>query len=494
MKKEFVLLRTSAIKPYENNPRINDSAVDAVIESINQCEYIDPIEIDENNVILSGHTRLKALQKLKIKSADCIRVTGLTEEQKRKYRLLTNKTGELADWDLEKLGAELDDLDFGDFDFGFDLPEENDEPQEISEDNYEEPAPKQPKSKLGDIYELGNHRLICGDCTDVNVIDRLMDGVKADCVFTDPPYGMKKESEGVLNDNLNYDDLLDFNRQWIPLTFGALKDTGCWYCWGIDEPLMDIYSAILKPLKRQNKIVIRNYITWAKHSAFGIGSSLQLSYPKETEKCWFIMKGQDWNNNNAEFFNTKFERILDYLRGEADKAGIKQKDVERVTGVQMYSHWFTKSQFSIMSEKHYEEFQKAYPECFKKPYAELRTMLGESNNPTAELKPYFDATTNNPVGDIGLTDVWRFPVTSNKEREGLDHATPKPIALCSRAINASSQEGQIVLDVFGGSGSTLIACEQLNRKCYMCELDPKYVDVIIDRWEKFTGKKAVKLK
>jgi hypothetical protein len=126
MKKEFVLLRTSAIKPYENNPRINDSAVDAVIESINQCEYIDPIEIDENNVILSGHTRLKALQKLKIKSADCIRVTGLTEEQKRKYRLLTNKTGELADWDLEKLGAELDDLDFGDFDFGFDLPEEND--------------------------------------------------------------------------------------------------------------------------------------------------------------------------------------------------------------------------------------------------------------------------------------------------------------------------------------------------------------------------------
>ena len=126
MEKEFVLLRTSAIKPYENNPRINDSAVDAVIESINQCEYIDPIEIDENNVILSGHTRLKALQKLKIKTADCIRVTGLTEEQKRKYRLLTNKTGELADWDLEKLGAELDDLDLGNFDFGFDLPEEND--------------------------------------------------------------------------------------------------------------------------------------------------------------------------------------------------------------------------------------------------------------------------------------------------------------------------------------------------------------------------------
>ena len=190
MGKEYIRLKLSEIHPYENNPRINDGAVDAVIESIKQCEYIDPIEVDENNVILSGHTRLKALQRLKTKSADCIRVTGLTEEQKRKYRLLTNKTGELADWDLEKLKTELDNLDLGDFDFGFDLPEEYDEPQQITEDNYDESLPERPKSKLGDIYELGKHSLICGDCTDKNVIDKLMNGEKADMVFTDPPYGV----------------------------------------------------------------------------------------------------------------------------------------------------------------------------------------------------------------------------------------------------------------------------------------------------------------
>lgn len=117
-------------------------------------------------------------------------------------------------------------------------------------------------------------------------------------------------------------------------------------------------------------------------------------------------------------------------------------------------------------------------------------MLGFSNNPTADLKPYFDSSQIDDVGGIGLTDVWRFPPTSNKEREGLNHATPKPIALCCRAIHASSREDEIVLDLFGGSGSTMIACEQLGRSCYMMEMEPKYCDVIIKRWENFTGKKA----
>ena len=479
------------INPYPNNPRINDKAVEKVMESIRECENLDPIEVDENNFVLSGHTRLKALRKLGYEETECIQYIGLQEEQKTKYRILANKTQEFAEWDFEMLRSELDSLEDFDAEFyGFEeMLNELDEPTEITEDK----APENPETrcKLGDIWQLGNHRLICGDSTDVAVIDRLMDGVKADMVFTDPPYGMKKESEGVLNDNLNYDDLLDFNRQWIPLTFGALKDTGCWYCWGIDEPLMDIYSNILKPMKKKNLIVIRNYITWAKHSAFGIGSDLQLSYPKETEKCWFVMKGMDWNNNNAEFFNTKFERVLDYMQGEAQKAKIQPKDIQKVCGVQMYSHWFTKSQFSILSREHYQELQRAYKGCFLKPYDDLRKMVGVSNNPTADLKPYFDSKAIDSVGDIGLTDVWRFPITSNKERAGLGHATPKPLALCSRAIHASSREEEIVLDVFGGSGSTLIACEQLNRKCYMAELDPHYCDVIIERWENLTGGKAV---
>jgi DNA modification methylase len=257
---------------------------------------------------------------------------------------------------------------------------------------------------------------------------------------------------------------------------------------------MDIYSHILKPLKKENKLVIRNYITWAKHSAFGINSELALSYPKETEKAWFVMKGQDWNNNNAEFFNTKYEKILQYMQEQAEQFGITSKDIHAVCGVQMYSHWFTKSQFTIIPERHYMKLREHYKGGFAKSYEELRSMIGDHNPQNGCLKPYFDNIAAERVGDIGLTDVWRFSVTSGKEKESAGgHATPKPLALCARAIKASSREEEVVLDVFGGSGSTMIACEQLNRKCCMMELEPKWVDVIIARWEQFTGEKAVLL-
>lgn len=488
---ELKKIKLSEIKPYERNARKNDDAVEYVIKSIKQCEYIAPIILDENNVILAGHTRYKALKKLGYKEAECVIKEGLTEEQKKKYRLLDNKTAEFAEWDFDLLEDELAGLDFGDLEIDWGIDVELNEEQEVIEDEIPD-APEEPKSKYGDIYQLGNHRLMCGDSTKKEDIEKLMNGEKADLVFTDPPYGMKKESDGVLNDNLNFEDLLEFNKKWFNLVFEALKDTGCIYCWGIDEPLMDMYSGILKPLKKSNKLVIRNYITWAKHSAFGINSDLSLSYPKETEKCWFIMKGQDWNNNNAEFFNTKYQTILDYMQGEAQKAGITAKDIQNVCGVQMYSHWFSKSQFTIIPRNHYEKLKNHYTGFFKKGYDDLRKMLGESNHPNA--KPYFNSKAIDDVGNIGLTDVWRFPITSNKERESTGgHATPKPIALCARGIHASSREEEIVLDVFGGSGSTLIACEQLNRKCYMVELDPKYVDTIIERWEQFTGKKAIKI-
>ena len=135
MEKEYVKVKTSSLKPYENNPRHNDQAVEAVRESINQVGYITPIIIDENNEILAGHTRLKALAGQS--EVEVIKVSGLTEEQKRKYRLLDNKTGELASWDWNKLELELEDLDFGGFDFGFDLPEEQ-EPNDPKEVKYVE--------------------------------------------------------------------------------------------------------------------------------------------------------------------------------------------------------------------------------------------------------------------------------------------------------------------------------------------------------------------
>ena len=187
---EIIKLKITEIKPYDKNPRKNDGAVDAVAESIKQCGYCAPIVIDEDNVILAGHTRLKALKKLKYKECECVRKVGMTEEQKRKYRLLDNKTNELAEWDMDLLKGELDGLDFLDFDFGFDIGIES-EPQAIVEDDAPEVDNQaEPITKLGDIWQLGRHRLMCADSTDAGTVAMLMDGKKADLLLTDPPYNV----------------------------------------------------------------------------------------------------------------------------------------------------------------------------------------------------------------------------------------------------------------------------------------------------------------
>ena len=490
---EIINKKIEELKPYKNNPRNNEKAVDYVANSIKEFGFKVPIIIDKNNEIIAGHTRLKASMKLGLKEVPCIIADDLTEEQVRAFRLADNKVSEIAEWDfdlLEQELAEIQDIDMSMLDFDLSSLEDEEE-KEVIEDDYEVEIPEEPKAKYGDIYQLGNHRLMCGDSTKEEDVAKLMNGVKADMVFTDPPYGMKKENDGVANDNLNYDDLLEFNKKWIPLTFENLKDMGGWYCWGIDEPLFDIYSNILKPLIKANQLVFRNYITWAKHSAFGMKSSLALSYPKETEKCLFAIKGKNWNNNNVEFFNTKYEKVLNYLQQQQQNSGMTRSELEKICGVKMYSHWFTKAQFTFIPKEHYLKIQNHYKNYFKKSYEEVKDMIGEDNN--LNVKPYIDITWFDD-GDIPLTDVWRQSITSQKERELTGgHATPKPIKLCERAIKTSSQENQIVLDLFGGSGSTLIACEQNNRNCYVMELEPKWVDVIIQRWENFTGEKAIKL-
>lgn len=493
-------LKITDLKPYERNAKQHPRRqIDQIKESIRRFGMNDPIGVwGKDNLIVEGHGRYIACKEMGIEEVPCIRLDHLSDAERKEYTLIHNKTTMNSDFDLDFLKTELDDIgeedpdiDMGFFDFS--MEDEIDEAN-LTEDEAPEVQEGEAIAKKGDVWQLGDHRVMCGDSTSADDVAKLMGGKTADLVFTDPPYGMKKESDGVENDNLNYDDLLEFNKEWIPLAFDCLKDTGCFYCWGIDEPLMDIYSAIIRPMQKENKAVFRNYITWAKHSALGVNSSGMLSYPRETEKCLFVMKGQDWNNNNQEFFNTKFERILDYMRGEADKLGIGPKDIARITGVQMYSHWFTRSQFTIIPERHYRKLQETYPGSFTLDYSEIRGLLGTSNDPNASLKPYFDNKAERDAGDIGLTDVWRFPTTSNEEREDTGgHATPKPLELCRRGIKASSKQGDIVLDMFGGSGSTLIACEQMRRSCYVMEITPAYVDVIVKRWEKHTGKKAVRI-
>lgn len=492
---EIVYKKLEELTPYENNPRHNENAIEPVMKSIKDFGIKVPMVIDKHGVIVTGHTRYEASKRLGLKEVPCVVADDLTDEEIKAFRIIDNKTAEYATWDFELLNEELENLtyDFEEFDFDSmdDLDLEEPQTFETKQDDFVLTEVEEPITKKGDIWQLGNHRVMCGDSTSRQDILKLTGGAQIDLVFTDPPYGMKKESDGVANDNLNFDDLLEFSKKWIALSLEFLKDTGSWYCWGIDKPLMDIYEHIIKPLERKNEVVVRNYITWAKHSAIGINSEQSLSYPKETEKCWFIVKGRDWNCTNAEYFNTKYERILEYMQTQAKEVGLNAKKLQEVCDCQMYSHWFSKSQFAIISKEHYEELQHEYPNNFQKSYEELREMLGETNDPNACLKPYFDNKAKERIGDIGLTDVWRFAITSQKERENTGgHATPKPIALCNRAIFASSRENENVLDLFGGSGSTLISCEQTGRNAYLMELEPKWVDVIVKRWEDFTGKKA----
>lgn len=488
LKIEYVPI--GSIKPYKNNAKLHPKEqIEQIKKSMQEFGNIDPIGI-WNGEIVEGHGRYLAAKALQLETVPVIRLDSLTDEQRKAYALVHNKLTMNSDFDLDILSDELDkifDIDMSDF--GFDINFDEEEPTEIVEDEVPD-VPEESKAKLGDLWILGNNRLICGDSTDVAVIDRLMDGVKADLVFTDPPYGMKKESEGVLNDNLNFDDLLDFNRQWIPLTFGALKDNGSWYCWGIDEPLMDIYSNILKPMAKENKITFRNLITWDKGNGQGQLSEDFRMYPIADEKCLFVMCGeQDMRfKRNLEEFNEMFEPIRKWFEDERKKSGLSVEQISKIDSTRC-SHYWAKVQFEFPTK---EAFCKIQTYCinnginaFDKEYEEIKKEYEEIKKEFYKNRAYFDNTHDN------MNNVWHFDRAGKDEREHTGgHATPKPIALCSRAIKSSSREGEIVLDVFGGSGSTLIACEQLNRKCYMAELDPKYVSVILQRYINFKGSDA----
>ena len=357
---EIIKLKIADIVPYDKNPRKNDGAVDAVAESIKQCGYCAPIVIDEDNVILAGHTRLKALKKLKYKECECVRKVGMTEEQKRKYRLLDNKTNELAEWDMDLLKGELDGLDFLDFDFGFDIGIES-EPQAIVEDEAPEVDNQaEPITKLGDIWQLGRHRLMCGDSTNAENIALLMGGQKADMVFTDPPYGMNAVSKsGVLSKNYKNDIMNDDTNEVAISAF--------------------LLSQKLFPTAKQ---------VW-----FGANYYTECLPSSE---CWVV-----WDKNNGASDQT-----------DCELAWTNFRSVVR--------------QFTMASEK------------------------------------------TNRV-----------------------HPTQKPVRLFAEIVKKfeNKERFDTVVDLFGGSGSTLIACEQLNRTCYMMELDERYVSVIINRYLNFTGRK-----
>jgi site-specific DNA-methyltransferase (adenine-specific) len=275
-------------------------------------------------------------------------------------------------------------------DFGFEALEDEEE-AEVVEDDFEVELPEEPRAKLGDIYQLGNHRLMCGDSTSITDIEKLMDGNKANMVFTDPPYLMG------FTGNVHADGSKSFNSK-----HGAIKNDKMSREDG-DQFILDIFTNI----KLFNKGAY--YVCFYR---LGLDYIFRALDKLENQYKALII----WNKGNHTLSNS------DYM----------SKYEPIVYG------WFDEHLF---------------------------------------------------YGDRSNFDIWDIQRTQKNDL----HPTMKPIPLCSKAIENSSKKGDIVLDLFGGSGSTLIACEQLGRTCYMNELDPKYVDVIINRWEQFTGKKATLL-
>nr|DAQ38523.1 MAG TPA: adenine specific DNA methyltransferase [Caudoviricetes sp.] len=486
------LLAIDKIKMYENNAKLHPrEQIEQIKKSILEFGNNDPIAVDEHNVIIEGHGRFVALKELDYDEVEIIRLSHMTDEQKRAYILAHNKLTMNSGFDMEVLELELEGITNIDMeDFGFDFEEievMGEDIEEVEQDEYDEEL-RETNIKPGDIFQLGEHRLSCGDSTDATHIQKLLDGVKVDTVYTDPPYGMKKEKDGVQNDNLNYDDLLEFNKKWVPITFDAMREVGSWYCWGIDEPLMDLYSNILRPMKEAQKITFRNLITWDKGNTQGQMAKHSRMYPIADEKCLFVMKGVQGFNTNLNNYFEGYEVIRKPLSEAAERVGLTSKKLKEITGVGMYSHWFTKAQWLFIPLEQFQKIADYYGNEWNLDYNRLKQDYDRLRKDYNESRAFFDATHAN------FNNVLHFSRTIGDERESAGgHATPKPLALVALMLKSSTRKGDVVLDVFGGSGSTLIACERLGRTCYINELEPKYVDLIIRRWEKETGREAVKL-
>ncbi len=486
------------IKTNPNNPRIiKDDKYTKLVESIRtfpQMLEIRPIVVNADMIVLGGNMRLRACKEAGLKQIPVVMADDLTPEQQREF-IIKDNVG-FGEWDWEMLANEwnAEELDA----WGLDVPIEFQTELEAEEDEFDVPEGGiETDIVLGDLFEIGEHRLLCGDSTDSDAVARLMDGEKADVAHNDPPYGMKKENDGVLNDNLNYDDLLEFNEQWIPLQFSHLKENGSWYCWGIDEPLMDIYSNIIRPCQKEGKLTFRNLITWFKNpSGLGDGqnNSIARSYGIITEKCLFLMLGVEEFNNNADNYFDGFDSVREYLMTQRNKMGWSSSDIIEITGKTTASHYFSKSQWSFPTREHYDSIRAAANgAAFHKGYDTLREEYEKIKKEYDLTKKEYYATRAhfNNTHDK-MTEVWQFDRHKRDGTEG-GHATPKPIPLCERVIKSSSPDGGIVIDSFMGSGSTMVAAHQLNRKCYGMEIDPKYCQVIVDRMLKLDPTLEVKL-
>ena len=407
--------------PYENNPRNNENAVEAVAGSIREFGFKNPIIVDQNNVIVAGHTRLLAAKELGLKEVPTIIADDLTTEQINAYRLVDNKTNELAHWDIDMLERELSEIDSIDMEeFGFDdFPDL--ELDKVIEDDFEDEEldHEEPISQSGEIYQLGNHRLMVGDSTNKEDVRALTDGAQMDLLVTDPPYnvdynGGTEDAMTIENDNMGKEHFVEFLTAAFENGAEALRPGGGFYIWHAESTAGEFIKAL-----EAAELEFRQRLIWVKSSLVLGRQDFQWKH----EPCFY-----GWKEGAAHYFTA--DRTNTTVIEDAPNINAMNKD---------------------------------------------------------ELKDYIKDLKD--VIDEGSTIL-----RADKPSSSRQHPTMKPVKLMAHHLAYSTRQGENVIDLFGGSGSTLMAAEQLGRNCYIMEFDPKYADVIITRWEEFTGQEAELIK
>jgi len=444
--------KLSEIRPYKKNPRSNEKAVQALASSIKAYGFRQPIVIDKSGVIVCGETRYKAAKLLGLKTVPTHTAEDLNPTQIRAYRLADNKLGEIATWEFGLLTDELKALNKAKIDLnaiGFKDSELKAlfEPRKGKTEPDAIPSQKTTNIKNGDVYELGKHRIMCGDATKAADYKKLMKADKADLVFTDPPYGVSYESaEGsIMGDKKRDDDLL--GKLLAPAFKNMVrhtKDSAAFYIWHASNTRRDFDEALTAAGLEE-----KQYIIWVKDSLV-LGWA---DYHSQHEPCFYLQKcGQ-----SAKWYGTR-----------------SNTTTWRITTKQNGEHFVSLVDGLRLSDGNGSEIYLTPKSPKNKKTRLIRTKDAEAVNISM------------PADDTSTWEVKR--ITRNYV-----HPAEKPTELARRAIENSTPRGGTVLDTFLGSGSTLIAAEQQERICYGLELDPKYVQVIISRWEAFTGRKAKRI-
>jgi DNA modification methylase len=480
---EHLAISIDELQTHPSNVRQGD--VGAICESLKAHGQYRPIVFQQSTKrILAGNHTYKAAKAL---GWQHIAATPIICDDQQALRILLadNKANDLATYDepeLIELLKQLVDTSEGLLGTLFDEDEldnliQDNSHFELPTDVDDVPEDVPAISKLDDVWLLGEHRVMCGDSTDAKNVAKLMNGKTAQLLHADPPYGMGKENDGVLNDNLYASKLDEFQMAWWNTCRKFLEDNASAYIWGNSEDLWRLWY--VGGLKDTERLTFRNEIFWEQVTGVSWGKDGMgnlRSYATMGERCLFFMLGEQGFNNNSDNYWEGWENVRSYLETEMEKCG-GRKNWKAALGNQMGSHYFTKSQWCFPTQEAYEKLQAfARGDAFKQDYDALKQDFYSTRS-------HFDSSHDK------MSDLWSFPRVTGEERFG--HPTPKPVEMMCRVFKSSAPANSITLEPFGGSGSTLIAAQETNRVAYLMELDPHYVDVICARYQKHTGNPPV---